>query len=203
MEIEKYSLSFTSATLLHRESILVAELYLQTKDWTEVRNKVITENILQSRTLNTSKRIYREVSSRLKTCSLKELEFLTDSTLEEQGHLLWIAICRRYKFIGDFSIEVIRELCLSLEYVLTYDDFDAFFNRKAEWHDELEKIQASTKKKLRQFLFKMLREVGFLTGKVTINPIILSPRLLKIMENNNYEDIHFFPTLDSHLIPQK
>lgn len=203
MEIEKYSLSFTSATLLHRESVLVAELYLQMKDWNEVRNKVIAGNLLQSRTLNTSKRIYSEVGSRLKTCSLKELAFLTNGTLEEQGHLLWMAICRRYKFIGDFSTEVLRERCFSLKYVLTYDDFDAFFDRKAEWHDELEEIQPSTKKKLRQFLFKMLREVGFLIGKTTINPIILSPRLLKLMAKNNYQDICFFPTLDSHLIPQK
>ena len=203
METEKYSLSFTSATLLHRESVLVAELYLQMKDWNEVRCKVIAENLLQSRTLNTSKRIYSEVSSRLKTCSLKELEFLIDGTLEEQGHLLWIAICRRYKFIGDFSMEVLRELCISLKYVLTHDDFDAFFNRKAEWHDELEKIQPSTRTKLRQFLFKMLQEVGFLTGKTTISPIILSPRILKLMEKNSYEDMRFFPTLDSHLIPQK
>ncbi len=139
MKIEKYSLSFTSATLLHRESVLVAELYLQMKNWNEIRYRVIAENLLQSRTLNTSKRIYREVSSRLKTSSLEELEFLVNGTFEEQGQSLWIAICRRYKFIGDFSIEVLRERCLSLKYMLTYDDFDAFFNRKAEWHDELEK----------------------------------------------------------------
>jgi hypothetical protein len=203
MEIGKYSLSFTSATILHRESVLVADLYLRLGEWREVRDRVISENLLQARTLNTSKRIYREIASRLKTCSIKELDLLVKGTLEEQRNLLWLTVCRRYQFIGDFSMEVLRERALSLRFSLDCDDFDTFFNRKAEWHDELEKIQPSTKKKLRQFLFKMLREVGFLIGKTTINPIILSPRLLKLMAKNNYEDIRFFPTLDSHLIPQK
>ncbi len=129
---------------------------------------------------------------------------MVNGTFEEQGQSLWIAICRRYKFIGDFSIEVLRERCLSLKYMLTYDDFDAFFNRKAEWHDELEKIQPSTKKKLRQFLFKMLREAVFLTDETTIHPVfILSPKLFKLLAKSNYGDIRFFPTLDTHLIYPK
>lgn len=202
MEIEKYSLSFTSATLLHRESVLVAELYLQLGDWNEVRDQVISNNLLQSRTLNTLKRLCQEIISRLKTCSVKELEFLVSGTLEEQGCLLWLAICRRYIFIGDFSREVLRECVLNLRFSLSYDDFNTFFYRKAEWHNELEKIKPTTKIKLRQFLFKMLREVGFLTNGGSIKPVILSPQLLKLMAKQDYEDLQLFPTLDSHLVQQ-
>lgn len=202
MEIEKYSLSFTSATLLHQESVLVAELYLHMGDWNEVRDQVMSKNLLQSRTINTLKRLCQEIISRLKTCVPEELELLVDGTLEEQGHLLWLAICRRYVFIGDFSIEILRERALSLKFSLGHDDFDAFFHRKAEWHDELERIKPATKAKLRQFLFRMLREVGFLASDGSIKPVMLSPRLLKVIARNDYEDIRFFPTFDSHLVQQ-
>ncbi len=200
MGINKYSLSFTSATLLHRESVLVAELYLTVGDWNEIRTQVLSNNLLQSRTLNTSKRLCREIISRLKTCSKEELEFLVDGTLEEQGYLLWLAICRRYTFIGDFSMEVLRERALSLRFSLDREDFDAFFHRKAEWHDELEQIKPVTKQKLRQFLFRMLREVKFLTEDGSIKLVMLSPRFLELMSQKAYEEIRFFPTLDTHLV---
>jgi hypothetical protein len=202
MDIEKYSLSFTSATILRQETVLIAKLYLRIGDWAEVRNQVISENLLQSRTLNTSKRLCREIISRLKTCSLQELKFMVDSTLEEQEHLVWLAICRRYRFIGDFSAEVLREQCANFRLFLDYGDFDAFFNRKAEWHDELEKVKPSTKIKLRQFLFRMLREVGFLAEDGSVKPVMLSPSLLMFMSRNDYEDIRFFPILDSYLVQQ-
>lgn len=199
MKTEKYSLSFTTGTLLHRESVIVAEQYLEFQNWDTVRQEVLSKNWLQVRTLNTSKRFFSEIASRLKTLSDDELDLLVHGTLQEQGYLLWLAVCRRYRFIADFAVEILREKFTSLKTVLTYDDFDAFFNRKAEWHEELEQIKPATKVKLRQVLFKMLREADLLTAENMINPALLSPRLLQAILQEDYNDTLVFPAFESDL----
>ncbi len=189
-------MSFTTGGLFHHESVQLAMLYLELEDWHAVREKVIAENILQSRTVNTLKRVCREIISRLKTLSPDELHFFAEATHQEQIHLLWLAICRRYIFISDFAIEVLREHSITMNTDLTYEDFDAFFNRKSEWYEEIEKIRPTTRKKLRQVLFKMLREADFLTANNTINPALLSPELLEMIRKNNGTDLLIFPAVE-------
>lgn len=189
-------MSFTTGGLFHRESVQLAMLYLELEDWHVVRGKVISENILQSRTVNTLKRVCREIISRLKTLNSDELHFFVQSTHQEQIHFLWLAICRRYRFISDFAVEVLREHSITMNPDLTYEDFDAFFNRKSEWHKEIEEIRPTTRNKLRQVLFKMLREADFLTANNTINPAQLSPELLEVIRKNNGNDLLIFPAVE-------
>ncbi len=123
-------MSFTTGCLFHRESVQLAVLFLEFNDWNAVRDKVLSDNLLQARTLNTSKRVCREIISRLKTLDPREINLLVHSSAQEQGYLLWMAVCRRYKFIADFAVEVVRERYISLKTDLHYEDYDAFFNRK-------------------------------------------------------------------------
>ena len=192
-------MSFTAGSIFFQESVKFAELYLEFGDWDETKNYIIHQNILQARTLNTSKRICTEIISRLKTMNKQELEFLLDSSSQDQAYLLWLAICRRYQFIGDFAIEVLRERFISLKTDLNYIDFDSFFNEKSEWHVELENIKPSTRYKLRQVLFKILREADLLTEKNLINVATLSPNLIEIICRNDKQEILYFPLFESNL----
>jgi hypothetical protein len=199
MNTVKYSMSFTVGSIFFQESIKFAQLYLEFGDWDETKNHIIHQNILQARTLNTSKRICAEIISRLKTMNVQELKFLVESGSQDQAYLLWLAICRRYKFIGDFAIEIIRERFISLKTDLNYIDFDSFFNQKSEWDVELDKIQPTTKVKLRQVLFKMLRESGLLTNNNIINVANLSPDLVKLICNIDRREILYYPIFDFNL----
>lgn len=192
-------MSFTAGSLFHRESVKLAELYLDLGDWNSVREKVTVENLLQTRTLNTLKRVCREIISRLKTLSNVELEFLVEGSPQEQGYILWIAICRRYRFIGDFAFEVLRERYITLKADLNPEDFDSFFNRKSEWHSELEEISPITRSKLRQVLFKMLREADLLTANKMINAALLSPRMLDVIPQGSRRDVLYLPVFESDL----
>ena len=196
---DKYSLSFTTGALFHRESVMLAQLYLDRGDWISVRDIVLKENLLQTRTMNTLKRVSSEIVSRLKTLSSDELQFLVDGSDQEQAYLLWLAVCRRYRFIADFAAEVVRERYISLKKDLTHEDYDSFCGRKSEWHSELNQISPATKGKLRQVLFKMLREAGLLSAENMINAAMLSPRLLKLIESGNSRDVFYLPIHDSEL----
>lgn len=190
-------MSFTTGGLFHRESVELATLYLDLGDWSSVRDKVVAENLLQTRTLNTLKRVCHEIISRLRTLSRGELEFLIEGSHQEQAYLLWLAVCRQYKFIADFAVEVLRERYITLKSDLTHEDFDSFFNRKSEWHLELDEITSATRGKLRQVLFKILREADLLTANKMIRAAMLSPRLLGLIQQNNQRDILYFPVFES------
>ena len=200
MKNEKYSMSFTTGSLFHHESVRLATLYLEFEDWIMVRDKVLSGNLLQARTLNTSKRVCREIISRLKKLGSRELDLLVDTNHQEQLYLLWIAVCRRYKFIADFAVEVLRERYISFKTDLQHEDFDSFFNRKSEWHLELNEISQATRNKLPQVLFEMLREADLLTTKKTINAAMLSAKLIKAIPDQHHQDILFFPVFESDLM---
>lgn len=192
-------MSFTTGGLFHRESVELAALYLDIGDWNSVRDKVVAENLLQTRTLSTLKRVCREVISRLRTLSPSELKFLVEASHQEQAYLLWLTVCRRYRFISEFAVEVLRERYITLKSDLTHEDFDSFFNRKSEWHLELDEIAPATRGKLRQVLFKILREADLLTANNMIRAAMLSPRLLDLIHQGSRRDILHFPVFESDL----
>lgn len=185
-------MSFTAGALLQSESVTIAKLYLELGSWNEVKDKAIANNVLQSRAVSTLKRISYEIISRLSTLTSEELILLVNSSHKDQAYLIWMAVCRHHKFIADFATEVLRERFITFKPDLQYSDFDVFFNRKCDWHSELDGLSISTKKKLRQVLFKMLREADFLDGKNNIQATILSPRLLDAIERNGGRDIMYF-----------
>jgi hypothetical protein len=192
-------MSFTSGCLFHRESVHLAELYLALGNWQAVRDDMIAKNLLQSRTANTLKRVCREVISRLRALSIEELRFLTETNHQEQGYLLWVAVCRRYTFISEFAIEVLRERYITLKLDLNLEDFDSFFNRKSEWHPELDEVRPTTRDKLRQVLFKMLREADLLMSSNMINAAMLSPTLVDLLGRGKRRDLLLFLVLESHI----
>ena len=89
----KYNMSFTAGGLLYHESVEVAKLYLSLTNWPSVRGKVFENNVLQARTQNTAKRIFREISSRLDLLTKEQLEILAEGSYQEQIQILWLAIC--------------------------------------------------------------------------------------------------------------
>lgn len=182
-----------------RESVQIAKIYNEIGDFKLVREKVVAENLLQYRTVSTGKRICHEVMSRLKTLNENEIRYLVGASDKDQAYLLWIAVCYRYRFIAEFAVEVLRERYMVLKSDLTYSDFDFYFDKKSEWHPELEKIRPATRKKLRQVLFRILREANLLTEDCMIKTAILSPNLVEIIQSKDREAILYFPVFESDL----
>ena len=195
----KYSMSFSTGGLFHHDSVRIAMLYSDSGNWTKVREIVVEQNILQTRTLASTQRASREICSRLKLLSDKELIVLIEGSSQDQAYILWLAICRRYRFIYEFAVEVLREKFLTLQYEIKYEDFDAFFNAKAAWDEDFDRITDSTRKKLRQVLFKILREAGLISPEHLIIPAILSSDVLKAVENTSRKDLSIFPVAESDL----
>ncbi|WP_419597111.1 DUF1819 family protein [Thiolapillus sp.] len=193
MNSPRYRMSFSTGGLFLQESVLLATLYGEKKDWDQVRTEVIDNNLLQSRTVSTTKRIVREVIGRLQELDDQERQLLVQGNTEEQSSLLWLAICRRYPFIAEFSQEVLREHAMTYHNEISADDFDAFFNAKMEIYPELEKITDSTRKKQRQVLFRIMREAQIIDSNDTIIPASLTVRLRELLCSHQPQALVHFP----------
>lgn len=188
-----YSMSFTTGTLLYHESLTVLELYEELGDWGAVRERVVDGNLLQMRTLNSSRRVCREVISRLRELTAEQRQLLREGSRQEQNYLLWLGVCKRYRFIYDFASTVVREKFLRLDLTLAYEEYDLFFHDKAEWHPEVEAVAESTRNKQRQVIFKMMREAELLSQENVIIPAMLSPQLVEVVARDSADYLTIYP----------
>jgi hypothetical protein len=189
----RYLLSYTGASLSVSESVAIAEVYLRLKDWDATEKRVKDENLIQGRTKSSIQRVYQEIAPRLQELNQEQLALLVDGNLEEQKQLLWYAICKRYDYIREFAIEVVHEKFLRFDHELTAFDYDAFFNRKADWHPELDRLADSTKRKLKSRLFRMLYEAGLTTEDGILIPALLSSRLVEVLAVDAPMSYKIFP----------
>jgi malonyl CoA-acyl carrier protein transacylase len=199
MATSRYRLSFTTGGLFSQESAMVAEIFLRKQDWLLTREQVRAENLLQVRTATAALRISKEVVARLELLTNPELECVVDGSIRERGYLLWSATCRRYAFIREFAIEVLREYFVTLRQELHLKDFDAFFNGKALWNEELDSIAPSTQSKLRQSLFRMLREADLISTQNIIQPAMLTPRIAGLLAMHGRDAFLIYPLADADI----
>jgi len=199
MQSVSYKLSFTSASLFIADSIKIASIYLESNDWDAVKSQIEDHNILQYETMSSGVRISRELRQRLQMLTKEQLELLVDGSHTEQRQLLWLAVCKCYAFIQEFAVEVLREKFLTMDLNLSTFDYDAFFNRKADWHEELDQLTDSTRDKLKQVLFRMLREAELISDKGAILPAILSKRLVEVLQTDAPMGFHIYPMSSEHL----
>jgi len=195
----KYSMGFTTGGLLLSESTRVAEVFLAVHDWTVVREKVIGQNLLQSRKTSTLTKLYQEVVSRLKLLTEKECELLVSGLHREQCCLLWIALCKRYRFIFDFSTEVMHQKYVHHNLSLTADDYYAFFNEKSEWHPELARLTQETQAKVRQVLTKALHDADLIDRGNLINPFLATKCFIEVLSEDSKNFLVALPISDSDI----
>ncbi|RLB70496.1 MAG: DUF1819 domain-containing protein, partial [Deltaproteobacteria bacterium] len=100
-------MSFTTGGLFYQESVSLTNLYLKIKNWPEVKETALANNLLQARTQSTAKRVLQEITSRLALLTDSQLKLLATGTRLEQNYLLWLAVCKRYAFIREFALEVL------------------------------------------------------------------------------------------------
>lgn len=194
-----YLMAFTAGALLLRESVIAAELYARVGDWGAVRRELRTGNLLQIRTPSAAERRGREVVQRLENLTPSQLQMLVEGERGDQAALVWLATCKRYRFIRDFATEIVREKFVRLDPHLTYDDFDIFFNHQAEWHPEVDRIEPSTRAKLRTNLFAMLREADIVSAGDLIQPALLSHAVIQVIRDEDPAQLAIFPVSDGQL----
>lgn len=199
MQNQQYSLSFSTGGLFYNESCIVQEVYRQCRSWDETRSRVMDNNLLQARTESSGQRRVREIISRLALLTDQQLDLFATGSRSEQLYMLWIAVCKRYAFIYDFAVEVLREKFLRMDLHLTGEEYSYFFESKAEWHEELENLKTSTRKKLQQVLFKMMREAEIISTENMIIPALPTAELIRSIADEDPKWLSVLPVSEREI----
>lgn len=190
---QPYLMSFGTGGLFINESVAIAKLHRTGENWDATAVIAIERGAFPVRKLSSARRSIREIVNRLKRLSDTELDLLKDGQRSEQSALLWLSACRAYRFIREFAVEVLCEKHLSLQSHLTYDDFDSFYYRKAEWSDKLDNLSASTKIKLRAVLFRIMREADIISKDDRILGAMLTTRFVDLISGQDARELSYFP----------
>lgn len=189
-----YRMSFSTGGLFLHESVEVARLHRDDEAWEDTAKRALDQGATALPKSASNRRSLREITNRLRVLTDTERRFLLeDADRTDQQALLWLAACRAYRFVGEFAVDVIRERYLSYQFELPLEAFDILFDGKAEWDEGLAKLSSQTRKKLRQVLFRMMREAEILSAQGRIQTTILSPRLKGLVEDHNPGELAYFP----------
>lgn len=191
-----YRMSFSTGGLFLNESVELARLHVPGEPWAETQARALEKGATQLPKAASNTRTIREIKNRISTLSDAELDFLVnEADRSDQQALLWLACCRAYRFFREFAVEVIQDKYVSYQLDLPLESFDVFFDGKAEWNDDLADLSKSTQLKLRQIMFRMMREAGILTDQGQIQRSFVSSRLSALIEQNAAAELNYFPGL--------
>ena len=189
MKTPSIKLSFTALSLGVREADAVVPLWNRLRDWEAVGAMVIENNLLKRTSVNSSKRIFREVRQRLEMLSHDTLSEYAQYSHQDRSIILLIAATVYYPFIKEFINTTISDKVLVFDYTLAQNDFIIFWNRMELTHPEMEGITETTKKKIRQVLWRILAEASLLssTKHSQITPIIPSSQIITVLKKEKHQ----------------
>ena len=193
----KYILSFTAASLRLNEMIKVAKAAYDnnTTDLNVVKESGVVFSSVKTRT---SDREFREIRKRLEKLTPEQINILINGDLISQKQIAFLAVCKRYGFIRDFTIEVIRNKVLVFDYQLHESDYNSFINSKVLLYPELEEFSESTRKKAKQVMFRIMEQAGIINNAVekTIQPQILQQGVINAIVKEDSAWLRIFMMSD-------
>ena len=186
----KYKFSFTAVGLSPVTMQVLAGMYRECGSWDGVYARALKENTLNCRTKSALERVGGELVRRLSVLTAEETDRFAENRLGERNIFAWLAACRFYEMLGDFAVEALHEAYVSGQKTYTHEDYEKFVNAKRTLHPELDEISDKTYAKVRQVIFKMMSEAGFLDAKGNIVPVVMDRELVNFILER---DFAFFP----------
>jgi hypothetical protein len=185
--VTKYTFSFTGASALIAETLVIAEEYNRLKDWKAVEKSLLDNNLLNKVKQATFKREFSEIKKRLSLLTEDQLQLMIQGSLDDAKAMILLSLVKAYSFLRDFIVEVIRNKYLLFDTVVSEIDYIKFVNTKSLSHNELNAITEVTAKKVKQVIFKLLEQVGLITqaknGSI-LKPILNSKVLDVIVDDD-------------------
>lgn len=184
---KKYNFSFTTSSLMLHEMVLIAESMRTKTEFNYVE-------ILGNGKSATGKKYYGELGKRLRSLTADEINLLIDSTLPTQKQMCFLAVCKTFNFIKDFTLEVLRNKILVFDYQITEGDYISFFRGKTSLHDELEELTEQTQHKIKRVIFKILEQAGIIDSvkNKMIQPQYLEENVLRMVAKDHPDWLKIF-----------
>ena len=169
----KYCGNITIGALLVRESRIVARLLLENPDRRAVRDRLLSENLFQNNSSDTTRKYCRLILSRLESLSPQMLRFVAEGTDELARLTLFTAVLMTTDIVAVFVEDVLLTKVRSFEPALKKTDWTRFIEDLETVDPEIREWSEKSRKKIGQVVFLMLAQAGYVDSTRTLN--ILHP----------------------------
>ncbi|WP_414839806.1 DUF1819 family protein [Carnobacterium sp. TMP28] len=161
---QNYSTTLNTRPFMYHETKLIVTLMVSGLSETEIKNKVLQDNIFQLTSLDRAGRFYREIMKRIDNLDEYLIErFINADSLTSRALLLY-AILKKDILFFEWMKEVIFDKFLIMERTLSKQETDYFFELKSEQSSTVANWTPSTKRKLRDNYHQVLKDAGMLVG---------------------------------------
>ena len=182
MNGDSYLFSFTALALRLNDTI---NFY---KQWQGEPGQTESTVSANSRVKSaTSTRQEREYLRRLSVLTPKQQTLLLSPDYDTARQIAFLAVCKSYGFIRDFTLEVLRDKVQVFDYQLSEDDIHTFVRRKSLSHPELENASETTRSKAVQVMLRIFEEAGFIDSakNLTILPQLAGRDVVAAIAEDN------------------
>lgn len=196
---QKYCLSFTSIGLRRLETVEVGRAYVDCGDWSEVRRRIVEDDILSLNKESTRKRVGLELIKRLRALSDDEAAFLCEAVDDDQLAMAWVAVCRTYPVLRAFSARVVAGRYAKMLPDVPRTAWAAFIDDEEMDHPELAALTEKSRHQLELRAYGMLRECRLIDEDYNITPLYPSLRFADLVRSREALDLEIFPKVGALL----
>ena len=174
-----YSADITAGSLLIHESKKTALLLLTDLSPTEIRKKVVEENLFQKRSPKTSARQCRLILNRLTLMNPDILPMISEGDYQLSTQAILSCAVKQNRLLGDFMLKVIGSRIRIIDNRLSKRDWEKFLEACELIDPQISRFAESTRKKLKQIVFKILVEAKYLESQKSpvLVPVRIEPQL--------------------------
>ena len=160
----RYKADMTAGALKVAESRIISDLLLRGVDEAGWRKAIYDENVLQTRSPKTAKRLRTLIRNRLETMTEELWRLVRDGTGDEAAHACLAATVKHSFLLGDFLDLMVREQYRLYAETLSKKLWGDFVEDCRGRDPEMPEWSESTIARLRSSVFLILTEAGYLDG---------------------------------------
>ena len=163
----RYKADITAGALKVAESRVIAELLLCDVSDKEWRKAIYDENVLQTRSPKTAKRLSVLIRGRLTQVEAPLWELIREGSVVEATHSCLAAAVKASFLLGDFLDLVVRDQYQTFKETLSLSLWDDYIDKCRGRDPDMPQWSESTIMRLRSSVFTILTEAGYIDSTRT------------------------------------
>lgn len=173
--------------LLTSESKVIAELLLKELSDKDFRYTIEVENVLQKRSIASTKRNTTAIKKRLLALGTDFIELLVYADSELASQVCMAGVIKQNRLLGDYMLYIVSDHFKLGRDILEKHTWYSFVDEVKQINSEDISFSESSTKKMAQVVCLILSDSGFLedTKSKKIQKMYLRPELRILLEKNN------------------
>jgi hypothetical protein len=183
----RYSADITAGALKLPESRVIASLLIRGLSSQGWREAIYDQNVLQTRSPESAKRLVRLIRSRLDQVDAELWRWVAEGDTTVATHAVLAAAVKQSHLLGDFLDLVVRDQYRVFNERLTNSLWDQYLDdcrgrdpQMPEWHD-------STRSRLRSSVFQILAQTGYVqdTRSLKLQTVFIADEVIDYLKRHD------------------